>query len=84
MKPKTWDELVEGVGRVWSGFRAWCKSTRSPVWAGTVPQCMAAFRNLAIGLLRTLGATNIAAATRRYAAQPTLALAALGLTADFE
>jgi hypothetical protein len=36
MKPKTWDELVEGVGRVWSGFRAWCKSTRSPVWAGTV------------------------------------------------
>jgi predicted transposase YbfD/YdcC len=57
---------------------------RAPVWAGTVPQCMAAFRNLAIGLLRTLGATNIAAATRRYAAQPTLALAALGLTADFE
>jgi len=57
---------------------------RAPVWAGTVPQCMAAFRNLAIGLLRTLGATNIAAATRRYAAQPALALAALGLAADFE
>lgn len=57
---------------------------RAQARAGTVPQCMAAFRNLAIGLLRTLGAANIAAATRRYAAQPARALAALGLTSDFE
>ena len=57
---------------------------RAPVWAGTVPQCMAAFRNLAIGLLRTLGEVNIAAATRRHAAQPARALAALGLPDDFE
>ncbi len=57
---------------------------RAQVRAGTAPQCMAAFRNLAIGLLRTLGAANIAAATRRYAAQPALALAALGLATDFE
>jgi predicted transposase YbfD/YdcC len=57
---------------------------RSQVRAGTVPQCMAAFRNLAIGLLRSLGATNIAAATRHYAAQPARALAALGLPGDFE
>jgi len=57
---------------------------RSSARVGTVPQCMAAFRNLAIGLLRTLGATNIAAATRRCAAQPARALAALGLPNDFE
>ncbi|HEY8597284.1 MAG TPA: ISAs1 family transposase [Thermomicrobiales bacterium] len=57
---------------------------RAQVRAGTAPQCMAAFRNLAIGLLRLLGAPNIAAAIRRYAAQPARALAALGLTADFE
>ena len=57
---------------------------RAPVWAGTVPQCMAAFRNLALGLLRTLGEVNIAAACRRYATQPAHALAALGLPDDFE
>jgi predicted transposase YbfD/YdcC len=57
---------------------------RAQARAGTVPQCMAAFRNLAIGLLRLRGAANIAAATRRYAAQPALALAALGLPLDFE
>lgn len=57
---------------------------RTAARTGTVPQCMAAFRNLAIGLLRLLGALNIAAATRRCAAQPTLALAALGLPDDFE
>jgi len=57
---------------------------RAQVRAGTAPQCMAAFRNLAIGLLRLLGAVNIAAATRRYAAQPDHALAALGLPRDFE
>ena len=57
---------------------------RASTHTGTVPQCMAAFRNAAIGLLRTLGATNIAAATRRYAAQPARALAALGLPDDFE
>lgn len=57
---------------------------RAQVRAGTAPQCMAAFRNLAIGLLRLLGAANIAAATRRYAARPALALAAVGLAHDFE
>jgi predicted transposase YbfD/YdcC len=57
---------------------------RAQARAGTVPQCMAAFRNLVIGLLRTLGEVNIAAATRRLAAQPALAFAALGLPGDFE
>jgi predicted transposase YbfD/YdcC len=52
---------------------------RATVRAGHAPQVMAAFRNTAIGLLRLMGATNIAAACRRCAAQPAVALAALGL-----
>jgi predicted transposase YbfD/YdcC len=52
---------------------------RSTVRAGAGPQVLAALRNLAIGLLRLAGATNIAAACRRYAAQPALALTAVGL-----
>lgn len=51
----------------------------STVRAGVGPQVLAALRNLAIGLLRLGGATNIAAACRRYAAQPAVALAAVGL-----
>jgi hypothetical protein len=39
----------------------------------------AMLRNIAISLPRTRGAENIAAATRRYAARPALALAAVGL-----
>lgn len=52
---------------------------RSQVRSGHVPQVMAAFRNLAISILRLLGYTNIAAACRRLAARPALALAAVGL-----
>jgi predicted transposase YbfD/YdcC len=52
---------------------------RSQVRTGHIPQVMAAFRNSAISLMRVLGARNIAAACRRYAAQPTLAIAAVGL-----
>ena len=40
---------------------------------------MAALRNAAISLMRIMGQSNIAAACRRYAAQPALALAAMGL-----
>jgi hypothetical protein len=46
---------------------------------GSIPQVMAAVRNTAIGLLRWAGHTNIAAATRYYAAQPGEALALLGI-----
>lgn len=53
---------------------------RATVRAGHAPQVMAAFRNTAIGLLRRLGATNIAAGCRRCAARPRFALAAVGLT----
>ncbi|HKG15080.1 MAG TPA: ISAs1 family transposase [Pyrinomonadaceae bacterium] len=52
---------------------------RSQVRAGHAPQVMAALRNVAISVLRPCGADNIAAACRRYAAQPALALAAVGL-----
>jgi predicted transposase YbfD/YdcC len=53
---------------------------RSLVRAGRIPQVMATLRSAAISLARLHGATNIAAACRRYAAQPALALAAVGLT----
>lgn len=52
---------------------------RSQVRTERIPQVMAALRNVAISLLRLCGAENIAAATRRYAARPALALAAVGL-----
>jgi len=57
---------------------------RSTVRAGKIPQVMATLRSTAISVARLHGATNIAAACRRYAAQPARALAALGLTLDFE
>jgi predicted transposase YbfD/YdcC len=52
---------------------------RSQVRVGHIPQVMAAFRNVTISLFRLLGWTNIAAACRRFAAQPQLALAAVGV-----
>jgi predicted transposase YbfD/YdcC len=52
---------------------------RSQVRCGNIPEVMAALRNLAIGLLRLAGATNIAAACRRYAARPWAALALIGI-----
>lgn len=52
---------------------------RSQVRAGHAPQVMAVLRNIAISVLRVCGAENIASACRRYAAQPALALAAVGI-----
>jgi predicted transposase YbfD/YdcC len=52
---------------------------RQQVRAGHAPHVLAALRNTTIGLLRTLGESNIARACRRYAAQPFLALQAVGL-----
>ena len=56
---------------------------RSTVRAGKIPQVLATLRSTAISVARLHGATNIAAACRRYAAQPALALAAIGLPLDF-
>ena len=57
---------------------------RSQVRCGSIPQIMAALRNLVIGLMRTAGETNIAAAGRRFAAQPWAALALIGIPARIE
>ena len=48
------------------------KEDKSQVRAGHIPQVMATLRNAAITLMRMTGATNIAAACRRNAAQPGL------------
>lgn len=55
------------------------KEDKSQVRKGKIPEVMAALRNAAITMMRAEGATNIAAACRRYAAQPGLAMTALGL-----
>jgi predicted transposase YbfD/YdcC len=55
---------------------------RSQVRSGNIPQVMAAFRNTVLGLIRRAGETNIAAACRRLAAQPWLALALVGITPE--
>jgi predicted transposase YbfD/YdcC len=55
---------------------------RSQVRCGNIPHVMAALRNTTIGLLRWAGHTNIAAACRRLAAQPTQALALIGIALE--
>lgn len=52
----------------------------STVHAGTAPRAMATFRNLAIGVLKTLGADNIAKTTRAIRDNPERALPLLGIT----
>jgi hypothetical protein len=55
------------------------REDKMAVRKGHVPQVMAAFRNAALSVLRLLGEKNIAAACRRFAAQPELALQAVGV-----
>jgi predicted transposase YbfD/YdcC len=52
----------------------------SRIRTGTAPRIMAGLRNLAIGLARLIGWTNIAAATDHYRSHPTDALQLLGFT----
>jgi predicted transposase YbfD/YdcC len=52
----------------------------SQVRCGNIPQVMAALRNTVIGLMRWCGESNIAAACRRFAAQPDQALEMIGIT----
>jgi predicted transposase YbfD/YdcC len=52
---------------------------RSQVRCGNIPQVMAALRNTTLGLWRWAGDANIAAACRRFAAQPELALTLIGI-----
>jgi predicted transposase YbfD/YdcC len=55
---------------------------RSQVRCGSIPQVMAALRNTVIGLIRWAGHTNIAAACRRFAAQPRAALHLIGIALE--
>ena len=55
---------------------------RSQVRCGHIPQVMAGLRNTVIGLMRWAGYTNIAAACRRFAAQPALALELIGIALE--
>jgi hypothetical protein len=55
---------------------------RSQVRCGNMPQVMATLRNTVIGLMRWAGYTNMAAACRRFAAQPTAALHLIGITLE--
>jgi predicted transposase YbfD/YdcC len=55
---------------------------RSQVRCGDIPQVMAALRNTVIGLMRWAGYTNMAAACRRYAAQPQAALHLIGIALE--
>ncbi|MEV4832871.1 ISAs1 family transposase [Micromonospora sp. NPDC049257] len=54
----------------------------STVHTGTAPRAMATLRNLAIGVLKTLGADNIAKTTRAIRDEPQRALTILGITND--
>ena len=49
---------------------------------GHIPQVMAALRNTTVALLRFAEETNIAAACRRFAAQPQAALALIGIALE--
>jgi predicted transposase YbfD/YdcC len=55
---------------------------RSQVRCGSIPQVMAAFRNTVLGVMRWAGERNIAAACRRFAAQPWSALALIGIGSE--
>jgi hypothetical protein len=52
---------------------------RSQVHSGNIPQLMAELRNIAIGLVRGAGDTNITKACRQMAAQPAKALALVSI-----
>ena len=52
---------------------------RSQVGKGNIPQVMTALRNTVMGLLRKAGESNIAAACRKFAAQPQAAPALIGI-----
>ncbi len=55
---------------------------RSQVRTGSIPAILATVRTTAIGLFRHAGEANIAAACRRCAAQPAVALALIGLARE--
>lgn len=76
-------DLVRGQWGIENGLH-WVRDVtfdedRSQVRAGSGPRVMATLRNLAIGVLRLAGATNIAQGLRWAAWSPARVLALLGL-----
>jgi len=57
---------------------------RSQLRPGAIPQTRAALRNAALGALQAAGSTAITASCRRFAAQPTAALALLAVSVSSE
>jgi predicted transposase YbfD/YdcC len=81
--PERWLDLVRSQWQI-EHKSHWVRDVtfdedRSQVRGGNIPQVMAALRNTTIGLLRWAGYSNIAAACRRVAAQPDLALTLIGI-----
>jgi hypothetical protein len=61
------------------GREVTCAEDRSQVRGGNIPQVRAALRHTTMGLLRWAGYSNIAAACRRCAAPPDLAVSLIGI-----
>jgi predicted transposase YbfD/YdcC len=81
--PERWLALVRGHGQM-EHKAHWVRDVtfdedRSQVRCGNIPQVLAALRTTTIGLLRWAGYSTIAAACRRFAAQPDLALSLIGI-----
>ncbi|MER5339310.1 hypothetical protein ABT030_02970 [Streptomyces mirabilis] len=60
-----------------------CAEDASTVHTGSAPSAMATFRNLAIGVLKSLGADNIAETTRAIRDEPERALPVRGITSTW-
>lgn len=78
--------LVRGQWQIENQFH-WVRDVtfdedRSQVRCSSIPQVMAALRNTVIGLMRWAGYTNMAAACRHFAAQPTAALRLIGIALE--
>ena len=77
------ESLDLGLGRI-ENQSHWVRDVmmdedRSQVRKGNILEVMAALRNTVIGLLRKAGEGKIAAACRKFAAQPQAALALIGI-----
>ncbi len=79
-------QLLEIVRRHWAieNQSHWVRDVtfdedRSQVRVGNIPHVMTTLRNTAIGLMRLMGQSNIAAACRTFAARPWSALALIGI-----
>jgi hypothetical protein len=81
-----WLALVRGQGHMeplsHGGREVTCEAERSQGRGGHIPQGMAARRHTVSGLRRWAGDTTMAAACRRFAAQPKAALPLIGIVLE--